>query len=214
MVGIRLCAVKLTSISVLTSAHGHDGGHGRKAASTGGIGHGQCERVMMRLASPRTSRATDRVISTLALVALAVSAVTGCTRSGVGTGTSNTGAVSATFTWKAASALQGTMTARLNTGETYQGPFVQITRDTTVDELAPLWVGWEGAWAGPWGVWRPGEAFLIDYTGKVVANLAGPRGYTRCRFNLLHPSRGMAGGGEGRCQLPDGTIIRAEFPPS
>src|SRR3982074_2755608 len=33
------------------------------------------------------------VISTLALVALAVSAVTGCTRSGVGTGTSNTGAV-------------------------------------------------------------------------------------------------------------------------
>jgi hypothetical protein len=59
-------------------------------------------------------------------------------------------------------------------------------------------------------VWRPGEAFLIDYTGKVVANLAGPRGHTRCQFNLIHPSRGIA---EGRCELPNGTIIRAAFPP-
>ena len=59
-----------------------------------------------------------------------------------------------------------------------------------------------------------GEAFLTEYTGKVVANLAGPRGHMRCRFNLIRPSAGMAGGGEGRCQLPDGTIINAEFPPS
>jgi hypothetical protein len=41
-----------------------------------------CDRVMMGLASPRTNRATDTVISTLALLALAVSAVTGCTKSG------------------------------------------------------------------------------------------------------------------------------------
>jgi hypothetical protein len=34
----------------------------------------------------------------------------------------------------------------------------------------------------------------------------------RCRFTLISPSRGMAGGGEGRCQLSEtGTEINAEF---
>jgi hypothetical protein len=35
----------------------------------------------------------------------------------------------------------------------------------------------------------------------------------RCRFTLISPSRGMAGGGEGRCQLADSRQeINAEFP--
>jgi putative hemolysin len=28
----------------------------------------------------------------------------------------------------------------------------------------------------------------------------------------VHPSNGMAGGGEGDCQLPDGKTIDASFP--
>jgi hypothetical protein len=36
----------------------------------------------------------------------------------------------------------------------------------------------------------------------------------RCRFTLMQPSSGMAGGGTGRCQLPNGAVIQADFPPS
>jgi hypothetical protein len=169
---------------------------------------------MIGFACPRTSRTRNWVRMRLPVLALAVFAVAACATSGVGMGSSNTGAISATFTWKAASRTLGTMTALLSTGETYQGPLFQITRETTVDELSPLWTGWEGAWAGPWGLWGPRETFVTEYTGKVAANLAGPRGHMRCRFNLIHPSRGMAGGGKGRCQLPDRTIIDAEFAPS
>jgi hypothetical protein len=146
---------------------------------------------------------------------LAMLILAGCTTTGVGSGSSPNGAVSATFTWKAESPSRGAMTAALNTGETYNGPFFQVTHETTVDELGPLWVGWEGrgAWRG-WGAWGPSAGFATEYTGKVLANLEGPRGRMRCRFTLMQPSSGMAGGGEGRCQLPDGTIIHADFPPS
>jgi hypothetical protein len=35
----------------------------------------------------------------------------------------------------------------------------------------------------------------------------------RCQFTLASPSSGMAGGGAGQCQLPNGTVITAQFPP-
>ena len=107
------------------------------------------------------------------------------------------------------------MTAALSTGDVYTGPFFQITRETRIDELDPLWIGWVGPrrWRG-WDYWGPRQSVLTQYTGKVLANLAGPRGHMRCRFTLRRPSAGMAGGGEGRCQLPDGTNIRADFPPA
>jgi hypothetical protein len=51
--------------------------------------------------------------------------------------------------------------------------------------------------------------------GHVLANLAGPDGKRmRCEFQLLRASEGMKGGGEGRCQLPSGKTIKADFPPS
>jgi hypothetical protein len=34
----------------------------------------------------------------------------------------------------------------------------------------------------------------------------------RCKFQLVHPSDGMAGGGEGQCQLPKGNSTDATFP--
>jgi putative hemolysin len=34
----------------------------------------------------------------------------------------------------------------------------------------------------------------------------------RCRFTLRDPDAGMSGGGLGQCQLPDGSIIDAQFP--
>jgi len=48
----------------------------------------------------------------------------------------------------------------------------------------------------------------------VLANLLSNSGnHMRCRFTLVTPSRGMAGGGKGRCQLSEsGREINAEFP--
>jgi hypothetical protein len=48
----------------------------------------------------------------------------------------------------------------------------------------------------------------------VVANLRAQDGeFMRCRFSLINPQRGMAGGGEGRCQLSDSNReINADFP--
>jgi hypothetical protein len=51
--------------------------------------------------------------------------------------------------------------------------------------------------------------------GHVVPNLAAPGGQRmRCQFQLLRSGDGMAGGGQGQCQLPSGQTIDAEFPPS
>jgi hypothetical protein len=52
------------------------------------------------------------------------------------------------------------------------------------------------------------------YSGRVLANLHSEDGeHMRCRFTLISPSRGMAGGGEGRCQLSENDQeISAEFP--
>jgi hypothetical protein len=139
----------------------------------------------------------------------------GCTTTGTGIGSSAGGAVSATFTWVASSPRSGTMTAILNSGAAYQGPFFQVTQETRVEELAPLWVGWGGRWRWHgWDYWGPQQSYMTHYSGRVLANLEGPDGRMRCRFTLARPSAGMAGGGQGRCQLPSGTILVADFPPS
>jgi hypothetical protein len=100
------------------------------------------------------------------------------------------------------------MTATMSGGPTYSGQYFQITKDTTVDSIGPLWYpGWGGR--GAWGA----PDFITQYTGRVVANLAAPNGaQMRCLFQLVHPSDGMNGGGIGQCQLPDGTTIDATFP--
>jgi hypothetical protein len=36
--------------------------------------------------------------------------------------------------------------------------------------------------------------------------------HMRCKFQLVHPSDGMAGGGSGQCPLPDGKTVDASFP--
>ncbi|MGZ3280861.1 MAG: hypothetical protein ACXU8V_22325, partial [Caulobacteraceae bacterium] len=93
-----------------------------------------------------------------AAIPLAMVLVVGCTTAGVGTGESRSG-VTATYTWKESGPSRGTMTAALSTGQIYQGPFFQITKDTTIDTLDPLWVGWRGRgrWHG-WGFWDPEPA--------------------------------------------------------
>ena len=111
----------------------------------------------------------------------------------------------------------GTMTATLADGTTYSGSYFQITEETTLDNIEPLWDRWNAGWAGSggWGYWNaaPSADFIKQYTGWVVANLATPSGArARCKFHLVHPAEGIAGGGIGQCQSPDGITVDATFP--
>ena len=138
----------------------------------------------------------------------------GCTTMGTGFGSTPSGASPTTFSWKSSDGVSGTMNATLSDGTIYSGQYFQITRDTTVDSVAPLWVGWHSGWRGA-AYWDagPSQDFITHYSGRVVANLASTSAtHMRCKFQLVHPSDGMAGGGSGQCQLPDGKAIDATFP--
>lgn len=152
-------------------------------------------------------------LSTAALL-LAVTFAAGCATMGTGSGSTATGAHPVTFQWKSSDGVSGSITAILAQGKTYTGRYFEVTRDTDVSDLGPLWAGWgPGRRMGGWHDWNPGPQFITDYSGRVVANLTASGGsHVRCRFQLVHPDEGMAGGGQGECQLPDGQRIDAQFP--
>lgn len=156
---------------------------------------------------------------TICLGAIVCASIAGCTS----TGTINADLVKGeravapvTITWKSTDgAISGTMTAVLP-GSTYQGRFMQVTRETDTNAFAPLWSGWPDGWSD-WNLdGYPGEInasqFSTVYTGRVVANLKNTAGgLMRCRFNMNHPSQGMTGGGSGECQAAGGRNIQATF---
>lgn len=122
------------------------------------------------------------------------------------------------FSWQSTDGgITGTMAATLP-GATYQGRFFQITEQTQKLTIAPLWDGWEPGWRD-WPYWGYGALgpydvtqFVTRYTGKVVANLRSDAGKRmRCRLHLAAPARGMAGGGEGECQIQGGGVVHAGF---
>jgi hypothetical protein len=148
--------------------------------------------------------------------ALAAIIAVGCTSTGTGTGTgsSRDNDVSAVFTWQSTDDRTGTLSAAVSNGERYSGKYFQITAESRIDQLTPLWAGWPGHWRGGWRNWggEPNSAFITHYSGRVVANLDGPNGtHMRCHFHLVRPASGMAGGGQGQCQLPSGKTIEAAF---
>jgi hypothetical protein len=151
--------------------------------------------------------------------ALAVLALVACQTSGSGTGSGNVRGTQkpVAFTWEGKDNASGDITATLGSGRVYKGTYFQIAHDTRVDRLDPLWDGW--ARTDRYGNWRywgpePDREFYRTYSGRVLANLRDDNGdHMRCRFTLANPQRGMAGGGEGHCQLADSDKeINAEFP--
>lgn len=144
--------------------------------------------------------------------ALAALLVTACTTMGSGIGETRGGGQGVRFSWTARDAVKGDMTATFDGGESYTGPLFQITSDSRVDDMGPLWVGWHRRWGG-WGYWDAGPEFVTHYSGRVLANLSNASGeHMRCNFRLIRPAAGMSGGGEGKCQLGDGRTIDATFP--
>ena len=145
---------------------------------------------------------------------LLVFLATGCTTMGTGFGSTASGTDPVNFSWTSSGGISGTMNATVTDGIRYTGQFFQITSNTTVDNLGPLWDGWGPGWRrGGWAYWDAGPEFVTNYSGKVVANLSASDGkHMRCTFLLVHPSDGMAGGGTGQCQMPDGKTIDTSFP--
>jgi hypothetical protein len=157
-------------------------------------------------------------VSAMAMGLLAI--LSSCKSTGVGEGASDSGDVRAHFIWQQAEPSTGMLTATLKgpSGlmETYQGKFYQITSNSEIDTLGPLWHPWHPGWGG-WAYWdpEPAQALVTHYTGHVLANLAGPDGKRiRCEFQLIRANEGMKDGGQGRCQLASGKTIRADFSPS
>jgi hypothetical protein len=157
--------------------------------------------------------------SLLAVTALASLALSACATQSGGTGSGNVRGTRkpVAFTWQTTDRVSGDITATFGNGDTYKGSYFQITRETRVDRLGPLWEGWGQPY--PRTVWRYWDRdmdrqFIQEYKGRVLANLLSNGGnHMRCRFTLANPSRGMAGGGKGRCQLSEtGREINAEFP--
>jgi hypothetical protein len=147
---------------------------------------------------------TSRV-GLLLVVGLAV----GCATMKTGSGSAVSGTNAVKFSWASSGNVSGSMAATLANGETYTGRFFQITSSLT-DELGPQGPIWHQE--GLYDV-GPELQYVAHYTGRVVADLRRPDGaQMRCRFELMRPVDGMAGGARGECQLPDGLNTDAQFP--
>ena len=153
------------------------------------------------------------------LLLLAALALAACQTQSAGTGAGNVRGTQkpVAFTWQSTATDSGDITATFGNGRVFKGEYFQITSDTRVGDIGPLWDGWGQPYRrGDWRYWDRDEesGFHKTYSGRVLANLqAGDGERMRCRFNLISPSRGMAGGGEGRCQLSESSReINAEFP--
>ena len=150
-----------------------------------------------------------------------VFALMGCTVTGTGGGElsgANAQPAPVEFSWTSKDAgMTGTMTAQIGP-LVFEGRFFQITQQTRVESLGPLWSHWNQGWydwpyaGGPWSPPYPQSRFITTYTGKVLATLeATGQAPMRCRFHLVEPAMGMRGGGEGECQLAPDKVVRAVF---
>jgi hypothetical protein len=135
--------------------------------------------------------------------------VVGCAATRTGSGSAVPATDSVKFSWISSGNVSGSMTAILANGETFTGRFFQITSSLT-DELGPQGAIWHRE--GRYDV-GPELQHVAHYTGHVVADLSRPDGaQIHCRFKLMSPVDGMAGGARGECQLPDGLSVDARFP--
>lgn len=156
----------------------------------------------------RKSAATFLSIAALGLSACAITAE-GLELNAEGQGTQ----ASLTFDWHSSDDFSGIMTAHFADGRQFSGPYFEITPQTQIDRLDPLWEGWAANHG--WRHWHPGPGVVRHFNGNVLTNLSAKNGeHLRCRFQLLSPSLGMSGGGEGTCQFTDGSTVDAAIRPT
>jgi hypothetical protein len=141
-----------------------------------------------------------------------------CTSMGGGSGYSAPGNKAVSFSWKSddGSGSSGRMSATLADGTIFSGDYVEITRQAASPDVEPEWNRWDrGVSDLATEEEMPTFGASTLYTGRVLANLRDADGQRmRCRFHLNIPSQGMAGGGQGKCDLKNGESIDAVFPRS
>src|SRR4030088_1966475 len=107
---------------------------------------------------------TSRGFTAPALLCAAV-ALSACTTMGTGTGSVSPSNEPVTCSWKSTDGgVSGNMSAALKDGQTFSGPYLQVTSTTQSQALEPLWTGWEYGW-GDWGGLGalPGSPFPTQY---------------------------------------------------
>lgn len=158
-----------------------------------------------------------RMTCTVLAVTLLTATLSACTTTGAGYGNVRNGAdTRVKFAWQGEDGVSGQMTASISDGRSLAGRYFQITHDTRLDGLGPLWSGW-GPESRGWPYWytQPDPKFVQHYRDSVLANLSAADGQLMwCNLRLRQPSSGIAGGGQGVCQLPDGGTVDAMFPPA
>jgi hypothetical protein len=147
-----------------------------------------------------------------------VTLVSACQHSGTGAGTLETAAANGgtsqaagtvVFSWESKEdPSKGSIAAVLPNGNQFTGTYLQVTSRATVDDYGAYY----GAWRDPlWGAaWYDGPVndFVTVYSGHAIAHLQASNGTRmRCNFTLRKPEEGMAGGGEGDCQLSDNLTV-------
>jgi hypothetical protein len=80
--------------------------------------------------------------SLLICVAAAALAMAACQTAGTGSGNVRGSNKPVAFTWESTDSVSGNITATFGNGRVFKGTYFQITRDTRVDRLQPLWDGW------------------------------------------------------------------------
>jgi hypothetical protein len=140
---------------------------------------------------------------------LLVVGLAGCATTRTGSGSTVPATNPVKFSWTSSGNVSGSMTATLANGETFTGRFFQVTSSLT-DDLGPQGPIWHEQ--GPYDV-GPELQYVAHYTGHVTADLSRSDGtQMRCRFKLMSPADGMAGGASGECRLPSGLSVDAQFP--
>jgi len=149
----------------------------------------------------------NRMLYALVFSAIGLGA---CTTMGSGSGSVLPGGAPVKFAWKSTDGgTSGTMSATLDGGQAFTGPYQQITSTVRSEDLDPMWMGWRSGW-DDWAGWGP--YFSTQYSDRVIANLQGSDAQRmRCRFHLSDPLAGMDGGGQGECQLGSGRSVDAVF---
>src|SRR6186997_10322 len=97
-------------------------------------------------------------MKTTVIISLAVLALAACeTPNGAGTGSGNVRGTQkpVAFTWQSHDNDSGDITATFGSGRVFKGAYVQVSRDSRVESLDPLWDGWEAPRSrNAWRYWN------------------------------------------------------------
>jgi hypothetical protein len=145
-------------------------------------------------------------------------ATTACQHSGGGAGTLEAPAAqgggsqakgTVAFTWHSkADPSKGSIQATMPNGKQFSGTYLQVTSRATADDYGAYYGVWrDPGWGSPWYN-GPSAGFVTMYSGQAVAHLKADNGTRmRCKFALREPESGLAGGGDGDCQLTDNRTV-------